>query len=167
MHLSLGINTCFAVKRWPRPADWAPIIQDRLGLRLVQHSLDLIEPPLSDETVVPASAAVRAAAVSHGLRIHSTFTGLADYSANLLLHPDPATHDAARRHFERAIDLTARVGGVATGGHVGAFSVADWRDRARREERWNDLRAALAVLAGDARRAGLEYLMVENLAAAR
>ena len=167
MHLSLGVNTCFAVKRWPRPADWAPIVRDRLGLRLIQHSLDLIEPPLGDETVVPASAAVRAAAATHGLRIHSTFTGLGDYSANLLLHPDPAAQDAARRHFERAIDLTARVGGVATGGHVGAFSVPDWHDPVRRGERWNGLRAALALLAGDARRAGLEYLVVENLAAAR
>ena len=34
MRLELGINTCFAVKRWPTPADWAPIVRDRLGLRL-------------------------------------------------------------------------------------------------------------------------------------
>ena len=29
----LGINTCFAVKRWPRVEDWAPIVRDRLGLK--------------------------------------------------------------------------------------------------------------------------------------
>ena len=43
MRLQLGINTCFAVKRWPLPEDWAPIVRDQLGLRLVQHSLDLVD----------------------------------------------------------------------------------------------------------------------------
>ena len=32
MEVRLGIDTCFAVKRWPRPEDWAPIVADRLGL---------------------------------------------------------------------------------------------------------------------------------------
>ncbi len=41
--MQLGINTCFAVKRWPRPADWAPIVRDTLGLDLVQVSLDLVD----------------------------------------------------------------------------------------------------------------------------
>ena len=45
MRVRLGINTCFAVKRWPRPEDWAPVVRDRLGLELVQHSLDLDESP--------------------------------------------------------------------------------------------------------------------------
>ena len=44
MEVRLGIDTCFAVKRWPRPEDWAPIVADRLGLRLVEHSFDLVDP---------------------------------------------------------------------------------------------------------------------------
>ena len=43
MRARLGINTCFAVKRWPRPRDWAPIVRWQLGLSLVQHSLDLVD----------------------------------------------------------------------------------------------------------------------------
>jgi hypothetical protein len=42
MDVRLGIDTCFAVKRWPRVEDWAPLVRDRLGLRLVQHSFDLV-----------------------------------------------------------------------------------------------------------------------------
>ncbi len=42
MHVQLGINTCFAVKRWPRPVDWAPIVREQLGLGHVQLSLDLV-----------------------------------------------------------------------------------------------------------------------------
>ena len=167
MRVRLGVNTCFAVKRWPRPQDWAPLVRDRLRLRLVQHSLDLVEPPLGTGSIVAPAGAVRKAAALHDLEIHSTFTGLAAYSANLLLHPDHDARTAARISLHRAIAFTERVGGIATGGHVGAFAVADWTDPDRRRQRWGDLRAALANLAHDARRAGLEYLVVENLAAAR
>jgi hypothetical protein len=161
MRLRLGINTCFAVKRWPRVEDWGALVRDRLGLRLVQHSFDLADPVAEDGPMLGAAVRVQ------GLELHSTFTGLAAYSANLLLHPEPPARAAAEAWFEHAIDFTAGAGGRSTGGHVGAFSVADWTDPARRRERWDDLGAALDRLAGVARRAGLEDLVVENLAAAR
>ncbi len=166
MQLQFGINTCFAVKRWPRPEDWAPIVRDRLGLTLVEHSFDLVEPD-DAESLPLAASALADAARRHGLTVHSTFTGLAAYSANLLLHPDPTARAAALAWFRRAITFTAAVGGSATGGHVGAFSVGDWHDPARRAERWGGLKAALTELSWDAAAAGLGYVLVENLAAAR
>lgn len=167
MRLQLGINTCFAVKRWPRPEDWAPVVSDRLGLRLVQHSLDLVDTAASAERLDSQAAEVRTAVAEHGLELHSTFTGLAAYSANLLLAPDAVDRAAALAWYRRIIGLTAEVGGRATGGHVGCFSVPDWRDQSRRSELWDGLRRSLAELATDARSAGLEYLVVENLAVAR
>ncbi|HEU4672849.1 MAG TPA: TIM barrel protein [Candidatus Limnocylindrales bacterium] len=164
MRPTLGINTCFAVKRWPRPEDWAPIVRDRLGLALVQHSLDLVDPAAPLDA---SAAAVRTAVAEAGLDVHSTFTGLAAYSANLLLDPDEAARERATRWFETVIDLTARVGGLATGGHVGAFSVPDWTAPARRQALWQDLESRLSRLAAKARSSGLDYLVVENLAAAR
>jgi D-erythrulose 1-phosphate 3-epimerase len=163
MRVRLGINTCFAVKRWPRAADWAPIVRDRLGLRLVQHSLDLV-PDGADRTDAELLAW---SARDAGLELHSTFTGLAAYSDNLLLRPDPAGRDAAATWYRWAIDWTAAAGAVATGGHVGAFSVPDWNDPTRREELWTGLRRTLDTLAAQAHRVGLEYLLVENLAAPR
>lgn len=167
MRLRLGINTCFAVKRWPRPADWAPIVRERLGLRLVQHSFDLVETTGSADAIAAGADDLRETAAAFGLEVHSTFTGLAAYSSNLLLAPDRGVRDAAHAWFSVAIAFTARAGGVATGGHVGAFGVPDWRDPDRRATRWADLRGSLAALAAQGRAAGLEYLMVENLAAAR
>ena len=134
MRLRLGINTCFAVKRWPRPEDWAPVVR---------------------------------AVETHGLELHSTFTGLAAYSSNLLLAPDQADRAAALAWYRQVIAWTAAVGGRAAGGHVGCFSVPDWGDPARRSALWDELRGSLGELATDARRAGLAYLMVENLAVAR
>ncbi len=129
---------CFAVKRWPRPEDWAPVVRDRLGLRLVQHSLDLVDLTGSERRDAQALA-LRTASADHGLELHSTFTGLAAYSANLLLAPDASDREAAMAWYRSAIGFTAQVGGRATGGHVGCFSVADWRDPARRAELWTAL----------------------------
>jgi sugar phosphate isomerase/epimerase len=167
MRLRLGINTCFAVKRWPRPADWAPIVGDRLGLRLVQHSFDLVDTAGSADVIAAEADDLRSTTSAAGLELHSTFTGLAAYSTNLLLHPLRASREAALAWFSVAIAFTSRAGGVATGGHVGAFSVPDWRDPAERATRWADLRVSLRSLAAQGRAAGLDYLMVENLAAAR
>ena len=166
MRLRLGINTCFAVKRWPRPEDWAPVVRDRLELRLVQHSLDLVD-LTTPERRDSQALAIRRASADHDLELHSTFTGLAAYSANLLLAPDALDREAARAWYRSAIGFTAQVGGRATGGHVGCFSVADWRNPARRAELWNALRDSLAELASEGGAAGLEYLLVENLAVAR
>lgn len=167
MRLRLGVNTCFAVKRWPRPDDWAPVVRDRLDLRLVQHSLDLVDLAASARRREAQGQALTAVAREHGLEVHSTFTGLAAYSANMLLAPDPADREAAMAWYRAAIALTAQIGGRATGGHVGCFSVPDWRDPPRRAELWDALRASLAELASDAKGAGLGYLLVENLAVAR
>jgi sugar phosphate isomerase/epimerase len=161
MELRLGINTCFAVKRWPRVDDWAPLVRDRLGLRLVQHSFDLVTPGV--DPAAATGGAIRAA----GLELDSTFTGLASYSSNLLLDPRPAAREAAEAWFAWAVDWTAAAGARATGGHVGAFSVPEWRDEAARAERWAGLRGALERLARRACSAGLGGIVVENLAAAR
>jgi hypothetical protein len=165
MRLRLGINTCFAVKRWPRPADWAPIVADRLKLRLVEHSFDLVD--LAAGVAGGETKALAAAVATHDLTINSTFTGLAAYSSNMLLGAEPSTRGAATAWFRKAIAFTGSIGATATGGHVGAFSVPDWRSDSRRNERWRDLQAALLDLAEEAHGRGLTALMVENLASAR
>jgi sugar phosphate isomerase/epimerase len=162
----LGINSCFAVKRWPEPSDWAAVVSD-LGLDLVQHSLDLVDLDTSQDDLDQQAEDVARACQNAGLSLHSTFTGLAAYSANLLLHPDRTRRDRAAAWYRRAIDFTAAAGGRSTGGHVGAYSVADYADSARRAGLWRELQDQLSELAAYAHAAGLDSLMVENLAAAR
>jgi D-erythrulose 1-phosphate 3-epimerase len=163
----LGINTCFAVKRWPEPERWARLVASELELDLVQHSLDLVDLDAPAAGVTGQAARVRAACAGEGLALHSTFTGLAAYSSNLLLHPDRGARDRAREWYRRAIGFTADAGAGSVGGHVGAFSVEDFRDPARRAQLWDELGESLGQLAGFARESGLSSLLVENLAAAR
>ena len=163
MRARLGINNCFAVKRWPRPDDWASIVRNDLGLDLVELSLDLLAGPDTPAARDRMAEQTRAALDRHGLRAETTFTGLAAYSLNLLMHPDPGYRDAALRWYLGAIDLTARLGATAAGGHVGSLSVPDWSDPATRARRRAGLREHLAELAAYAYLAGLDRLLVENL----
>jgi sugar phosphate isomerase/epimerase len=162
--LALGINTCFAVKRWPRPADWAPIVARDLGLNVVQHSLDLVdlEAPPAEQ-----AAELRDACAEHGIAVHSTFTGLAAYSWSLLLHPDAGARERAEAWFGRALEFTAQAGASMTGGHVGSLSRPDYDDPGRRAVRWADLRAALGRLNARAAGLGLSPLLFENMACER
>src|SRR4029079_13614425 len=96
--------------------------------------------------------AVREAFAHSACRLHSTFTGLAAYSSNLLLHPGSHERLRAVQWWERAIDVTAAMGAPATGGHLRGYRDPDWRDERRRSSLDAELRAALwrlASYAGD------------------
>jgi sugar phosphate isomerase/epimerase len=162
----LGVNTCFAVKRWPEPDRWAELVADTLGLDLVQHSLDLVDLD-ADAPLAEQAAAVADACARHGIAVHSAFTGLGAYGRNLLLDPDAGNRSRALAWLRRALDFAALAGARSAGGHVGAFSVADWRDPGRREELWGRLRSDLRELAGHAEARGLDAVLFENMAARR
>ena len=162
----LGVNTCFAVKRWPEPDRWAELVAETLGLDLVQHSLDLVDLE-ADAPIGEQAAAVAEACAVHGIAVHSTFTGLGAYGRNLLLDPDAGSRSRALAWFGRALEFTSLAGGRYAGGHVGAFSVSDWRDAGRREDLRHELQRALRALAARASELGLDAFLIENMAARR
>lgn len=167
MRARLGINTCFALKRWPAPREWASVVRNDLGVDIVELSLDLLE-GMDDPAVRPrVIETTRAALAAEDLTLESTFTGLGAYSQNLLMHPHADRRQAAQRWFESIIDLSADLDAVGTGGHVGSMSVGEWSDTRVRAERWAGLKRHLSALAAHARQAGLEHLLVENLVAVR
>ena len=165
--IHLGINTCFAVKRWPEPEEWVRIVKDELGLDCCQFSLDLVDPFLDEAATLPYADAAREIATASGLVIHSTFTGLAAYSLSQLLHPQEAMRAAAMRWYERAIDFTARLGAEGMGGHVGAFSVKDAANPERKQMLLSELEERLATLSRYAKQRGLSHLLFENMAVER
>ncbi|HWD95623.1 MAG TPA: TIM barrel protein [Acidimicrobiales bacterium] len=164
---TLGVNNCFAVKRWPEPDVWAAIVKNELGLDLVQHSLDLVDLDGSTDELMAQANDVRTACDDNGLSMDSTFTGLAAYSSNLLLAPSAPARARALAWFKRALQLTAAIGARGTGGHIGAYSVTDFRNPVRRSELEISLSESLEELARFARELGLDYLLIENLATAR
>src|SRR5258708_36442233 len=106
----LGINSCFAVKRWPRPPDWAAVVRDELGVDLVQHCADLVDIEAGRADLERQAAGLRDGCAAAGLTLHSTFTA---YSANLLLHPDRERRGRGREWGGRKIDCSGAPPGAA------------------------------------------------------
>src|SRR3954451_16473193 len=129
--MELGINLSFAIKRCPEPERWAAIVAERLGLHSVQFTLDLIDPWWPAPARKAMARATKAAAAAHGIALHSAQIGLAGYTYNGLLHPDPAARAIAREWWNRSIELAAELGAGTVGGPLGAMSSAD--DPARRD----------------------------------
>jgi sugar phosphate isomerase/epimerase len=163
----LGINTCFAVKRWPEPDQWVRIVKYELGLNCCQFSFDLVDPSLNENTTKAYAAEVRKLTEAHKLFIHSTFTGLAAYSWSQLLHPQALMRETANTWYERAIDFTARIGATGMGGHIGAFSVQDAQNQERRQMLLQEMMERLSALSHYAAHKGLSHLLFENMAVTR
>jgi sugar phosphate isomerase/epimerase len=157
--MTFGINLGFAIKRWPQPEEWAEVVRDELGLDAVQFSYDLLDPWWPEH--VALARHVRATADAAGISIHSAQVGLAKYTYNGLLHPDPDARAASVDWWRRGIVVAAELGARAMGGPVGALSVPELAQEGVRERRYRELVETLHALADDARSAGLSALLVE------
>jgi len=156
-----GVNLSFAVKRWPEPEAWARLVREELGLSLVQFSFDLLDPWWPDDLALPLARRVRGAVAANGLTLHSAFVGLAAYTYNGLLHPDAEGRRAARRWWERAVDLAAEMGAKAVGGPVGGMSVVQAAQGDEAARRYEELLGTLTRLTERAAARGLEAWLLE------
>ena len=159
--MDLGINLSFAVKRWPEPERWAAIVAERLGLRSIQFTLDLIDAwwPQAERAALARSA--KAAADAQGIAMHSAQIGLAGYTYNGLLHPDATARALAHDWWGRSIELAAELGAGAAGGPLGALSATDAAEPGRRVSLYGELLEHIHRLADQAERQGLSALLVE------
>lgn len=158
-----GLNLSFCVKRWVTPALWAPLVREDLGVDLVQLSFDLVDPMWPDALLDRQAEAIRRETAANDVTVHSAFIGLAHYTYNQLLHPDPAVRDVAEAWLGRAYRFAALAGIPSVGGPLGAIA-------ARRDAReadaidaadYADLLARMHRLAEVAKGHGLIELYVE------
>jgi sugar phosphate isomerase/epimerase len=157
----IGINLCFAVKRYLEPEAWARFVREELDLTMVQFTFDLADPWWPDRERGEIVGKIRAAANSWGLTIHSAFVGLAHYVPGGLLDPDPTARRIAETWWHRAVDMAAALGVSAVGGPLGAMSVQDAANPAHAERRYGELLASLDSIGEHVRRNGLDHLLIE------
>lgn len=163
MAIPLGVNLSFCVKRWVTPALWAPLVHGELGLDLVQLTYDLIDPTWPDDLLAGLAAELREVPDRYGVIIHSAFIGLAHYSFNQMLHPNPAVRDFAEDWLVRAYRFAALAGIQRVGGPLGAIaSRPDGEEPEGIDEAdYADLIARMRRLSAVAAEAGLVEILVE------
>jgi hypothetical protein len=165
--IHLGINTCFAVKRWSEPDDWMRIISQDLHLCVAQVSTDLLPMSSSNNAAIDYVDEVRRAANSEGVQIHSFFTGLSAYSSNLLLAESARDRAAAYYWYQNVIELASKAGAQGAGGHIGAFTIRAHDDEVLRRTMLSGEIEAMKGLAQYAASVGLDHLQFENMAVRR
>ena len=88
--MKLGINTGFALNRFPLPEQWMKIVGEELNLKHVQLTADLINPCWGDDIIDDFVKRINEGRKKYGIIIDSVMTG-AFTRVNHLSHPDSAT----------------------------------------------------------------------------
>lgn len=159
----LGVNLSFCVKRWVTPALWTQVVRRHLRADMVQLSFDLVDPMWPAPVLARIARETRRAADGEGIAIHSAFVGLAHYTFNQMLHPDPDLRAHAEGWMLRAMDFAAEAGIARIGGPLGAIASApDGREADTIPEAdIAELLARMHRLAEAAAARGLSALLVE------
>lgn len=159
--LSFGINLGFAIKRWPEPQTWAKIVTQEMGVNLVQFTFDIIDPWWPESKRKVLTAQVKQAAQEYGITIHSVFAGLAYYTYNGLLHPEPAAREITMEWWKWAIDVTVEVGADTCGGPLGGLSIPDATNQDKVKQLYEEQITRVLEVCDLAKRAGLKQFLVE------
>lgn len=138
-----------------------------MDVDVVQFSFDLLDPSVDGAVATRIVEETLDECRRHGIRLHSCFTGLAAYSFNLLLHPDPGMRRWARKWYGRALEIASGLGVGAVGGHLGSISSGDNADPRRREHLIAQLMDEVETLSVRARSLGLECLLWEPMPTSR
>src|SRR5690554_4919133 len=161
--ITLGMNTCFAAKRWPEPEVWCRIIAEDFGLSVVQFCHDQMDPRVRTLTRDLYVHSVCETVQKYGLTIETTFNGTAPYMQNQLAHPDLGMRIDAVEWFEQEIIMAGQLGAKGTGTLCGALSVTDFADSARKKYLEDFAMDAVCHLSKVTYKYGLEFLMWEAM----
>jgi D-erythrulose 1-phosphate 3-epimerase len=160
----LGVDNCFARKRWPRPNEWAEIMEKRFKCKHLEFTGDLLDPQTFPMTAMPRLAAeVKKAAADHGISIYDYYTGVITHCLNLLSHPDDEVRAFGFKWCEDAIRITKAIGARGIGGHYDTIAETDWADPKMYAKCIDRLVKSFQKLSRVAKKEGIEFIMLEQM----
>ena len=160
----LGIDNCFARKRYPTPDDWIPIVAERFKVKYVEFTGDLLDPfCVSEPALMRVARETATKAKAAGLEIYDYYTGVITHCLNLLSHPDPDFRQDGIRWCEGAMRVTKELGARCIGGHYDTIRSADIDDPKRYAAAIDNLIELFKQLSVTAKEIGLESIMWEQM----
>jgi sugar phosphate isomerase/epimerase len=161
----LGLNTGFAVNRFPEPEEWTKLVHE-VGINYVQFTADMLNVSLPDEIVQEQMGRINEACNLYNIEIGSTFTG-AFTRVNHLAHPDKVVREYWIHWFKKFVDLTIGMGSKVMGSHFGILSAKDDNDLTRRKERVKQNIDAWHEIAVYAKDRGIDCIIWEPMSISR
>ncbi|MEW9095835.1 MAG: TIM barrel protein [Clostridiaceae bacterium] len=167
-NIMLGMNTSFALNRYPLTEEWIDIIVDELGLKYVQFYFDMLDPVLIEENIrKKVCYEIREYGEKKGIEIINTATGAISHQTNFLLHPDRELRKSYINWYKKSIDQTKHMGCYSTGVYLGAFSMNDIKNEKRKNQLLEELIETMGELSVYADKQGLKELIIEPMSIPR
>lgn len=160
----LGINTGFALNRFPLPEQWLKVIGDDLDLRYAQLTADLINPSLGNKIISKYIEKINKNCRRFNVTIDSVMTG-AFTRVNHLSSPDKDIRNFWIDWFKRLIDIAIDIGANNVSSHFGIICYDDLYNR--HEFILNETVNGWKKLATYGKEKGLKYLSWEPMSIAR
>jgi sugar phosphate isomerase/epimerase len=162
----LGINTGFAVNRYPEPEEWIRIVGEDLELKVVQFTADMLNVDLPAKVIKNQVDRIQKTCEFYDIDISSTFTG-AFTRVNHLAHPDYEIRQHWIKWFKKFVDLSVDLGCDSMGSHFGIFTHRDNNNQDGRQKRRQENIDAWHEVAFYAKEKGLKFLTWEPMSISR
>jgi sugar phosphate isomerase/epimerase len=161
----LGLNTGFAVNRFPEPKEWTKVFKV-LDVKYAQFTADLLNVSLPDKIIIKQTNLINEYCKINNVNIRSAFTGTFT-RVNHLAHPNKDIREYWVDWFKRYIDLAADIGAKAIGSHLGILTEKDDSDASRREEREEQNIECWHRIAQYAKKKGMDFITWEPMSISR
>ena len=160
----LGIDNCFASKRWVRPRDWAQVIYD-LGLKHVEASADTECDPLymGPDFTRDWIFDTLDACTKYGIRVNNVYSGHGTYATCGMTHYDPRVSRRFLDEWMKAQVDTARALGAGFGFFAHGFEEPLLQDDYLYSGKLDGLYRDLSELAAYARAQRVDYVGIEQM----
>lgn len=160
----LGIDNCFASKRWVRPSEWARVIRD-LGLRYVEASADTECDPLymGGDFTRDWIKDTRDACEKQGIVVKNVYSGHGTYATCGLSHYDDRVTRRFLDQWMKAQVDTAAALGAGFGFFAHGFEELLLQDDGLYVEKLDELYGTLSELSAYARDKGVDYVGIEQM----
>ncbi len=167
MKIHLGVNNAFIIGRYPRPKEWLKILDEEMGVKIVQCVWESFDFLLPKYLLMELASEIKEEAEKRKINIHSVFTGYTFTYSHLHFHPVPRFKPYYLEILYRMVDIISLLGGVSMGTFLGALPIKEARDPLRREELILIAIQERKELASYAKEKGLKYLMIEPMSIPR
>ena len=166
MSYKLAINTGFAVNRYPLAEEWIDLVANKLEVKYVQFTSDLLNPYLPEKIYFKEAENIQKLISKNDLIKNSTFTG-AFTRLNHLGHPDENIQNYWINWFKKFIDFSVLVNAESMGSHLGIMSALENKDPNLRKNRLDKVIKNWHVIGDYAQKKGLKFLSWEPMSIGR
>ena len=162
--ISLGINNCFAIKRWTAPDDWARVIKD-LGLKYIECVTVLENEPflMPKDYLQEWADKVNEAQARHGVDVVIVYSDNSTYDTIGLAHPDSRVRTHIIENWFGSSFWMAKAIGAGFGYFVHAFPENILFNREKYDLAYNHMQDSCVRVNRLAAEIGLKNVALEQM----